>query len=546
MSAATSAGAGRPLRGELAGSGLLTRTALRRDRVQLPVWVYVVTASVASTAYSFHKLYPSAAQRESLAGTLTRNGSLRALYGPVFDASTVGGLTAWRMVGFGSLAAGLMSLLLVVRHTRAEEESGRQELIGSAPVGRRAPLTAALTAALTANLALAALIVLALSVLGQGGPGAVVLGLSLAGCGLVMAAVAALAAQATGTSRAANGLSSTVLGAFFVLRAAGDAGSTGGNWLDWLSPIGWAEQTRAYAEDRWWVLALPVVAAVLLSALAYAAAARRDLGAGLLPDRPGPASAAPGRLASPLALAVRLQRGTLLGWTSGFAAGGAVFGSVTRGVKQIAQGSGQLQQIFERLGGERQLVNAYLATVASMLAMIAAAYAVQAVQRLHGEEAGGRAEPLLAGPVSRLRWASGHLLFALAGPVLLLAAGGVVSGAAAGAVTDGAGREAWRMLGACLATLPAVWFTAGATVFLYGAAPRARAAGWALLSAFIVISWVGPAVQLSHWVLDLSPFQQVSRLPGTALSLSPLVWMTALAAVLTDAGLVTLRRRDLG
>jgi ABC-2 type transport system permease protein len=546
MSAVHPAGPKGPIRGELTGSGLLTRTALRRDRIQLPIWVYVVIGSVASTAYSFRGLYPTAAQRESFAATLTRNGSLRALYGPVFDASSIGGLTAWRMVGFGAIAAGLMSLLLVVRHTRAEEESGRQELIGSAPVGRRAPLTAALAAALTANLALAALVALALTVLGQGGPGAVAFGLALGGCGLVMAAVAAVAAQLAGTARAANGLSCTVLGAFFVLRAAGDAGSTSGNQLDWLTPIGWAEQTRAYAGDRWWVLALPLAGAVLLAGVAYAVAARRDLGAGLLPDRPGPAGSAPGRLASPSALAVRLQRGTLLGWTAGFAAGGAVLGSVTRGLKQIAEGSGQLEQIFQRLGGERELVDAYLATIASLLGMVAAAYAVQAVQRLYGEESGGRAEPLLAGPVSRLRWAAGHLLFAYAGPALLLAVGGAAAGAAAGAVTDGAGRETGRMLGAALAMLPAVWLAAGAAAFLYGLAPRLRPAGWGLLSAFVVISWVGPAVRLNHWVLDISPFQHVPRLPGAELRAAPLVWLTALAAALTLAGVAALRRRDVG
>ena len=40
-----------------------------------------------------------------------------------------------------------MAILLVVRHTRAEEETGRAELVGAGVVGRHAPLAAALITA---------------------------------------------------------------------------------------------------------------------------------------------------------------------------------------------------------------------------------------------------------------------------------------------------------------------------------------------------------------------------------------------------------------
>ena len=49
-----------------------------------------------------------------------------------------------KMSGFGGILVAIMAILLVIRHTRVEEEAGRLELVGSAVVGRRAPLTAAL------------------------------------------------------------------------------------------------------------------------------------------------------------------------------------------------------------------------------------------------------------------------------------------------------------------------------------------------------------------------------------------------------------------
>jgi ABC-2 type transport system permease protein len=233
------------------------------------------------------------------------------MVGPVFDDS-LGALTAWRVGVYAGALAAVMSLLVVLRHTRDEEESGRQELISSGMVGRRAPLTAALLAAAVANTALCVLIVAGLA--GQGTAGALALGLGVAGAGMVFATAAAIGAQLTESARLARGLTAAVLGAAFVLRAAGDAASAAGSSaLTWLSPLGWLENLRAFAAERWWVLLLFVAATALQALVAYALAGRRDIGMSFLPTRPGPAA---GRLGTAGALAWRLQRGSVLGWSS--------------------------------------------------------------------------------------------------------------------------------------------------------------------------------------------------------------------------------------
>ena len=53
-------------------------------------------------------------------------------------------------------------------------------------------------------------------------------------------------------------------------------------------------------------------------------------------------------------------------------------------------------------------------------------------------------------------------------------------------------------------------------------------------------------LQLSPWVMDLSPFTHVPRIPGSPLTPAPLLGLAATAAVLTGAGLAGLRRRDIG
>lgn len=156
--------------GQLAGTWVLLRLALRRDRIIMPLWVIVLGGSFSSVGKSISSLYGTDAQRAELAASMNGNSSLRAMYGPVFDDS-VGGLVSWRMIAFGAALAAVMSLVVVVRHTREEEETGRQEMLSSAMVGRRAPLTAALLAAVIANAALALVIMAGMAGSGRAAPG---------------------------------------------------------------------------------------------------------------------------------------------------------------------------------------------------------------------------------------------------------------------------------------------------------------------------------------------------------------------------------------
>ncbi|MFG2713737.1 ABC transporter permease [Streptomyces goshikiensis] len=520
--------------GQLAGTGALLRLALRRDRVMAPVWVLVVAMLVLSLPGSLASVYGTAAERERLLATMTANGSLRALYGPVFGDS-IGALTAWRGGVFAGLLAGVMSLIIVVRHTREEEESGRQELLSAAMVGRRAPLTAALLAALAAN-ALTALLVTA-GLAGRGAAGALALGLGIGATGMLFAALAAIAAQLTESARLAKGLTGAFVGAAFVLRAAGDAGAPdGGSALTWTSPLGWLEHVRAFAGERWWVLALFAAAAAAQLAAAYALAARRDVGMSFLPARPGPAR---GRLGSAGALAWRLQRGTLLGWSLGFLAAGVVFGQMTDGATELVGDNAKTREIIERMGGQGGLADAFLATMAGMLGMVAALYIVSAVLRLSAEESGQRAEPLLANAVGRLRWAGGHLAVAFGGSALILLLAGLGLGI-------GHGEDIGGAVGATLGQLPAVWVIGALAALLHGAAPRLAVAAWAVAGAALALGWVGPALNLPQAVLDLSPFAHLPKLPGGQdLAWAPLVALTGLAAALLAAGLAALRRRDL-
>ena len=531
---------------ELAGTGALTKLAFRRDRIMLPAWVYLITVMVATNAYTFRKLYSTAAARDRLVVSGGGNPALRFLYGQL-NGSSVGALTAWRIGVWAALFCALMTVFIVIRHTRGDEEAGRLELVGSAVVGRQAALTAGLLTAVTASVVVAALLCVVLSALGLPVSSSVVFALAIGANGLAFTGIAAVAAQLAAGARGARGIAFGVLGAAFMLRAIGDsAGPSGPSWLTWTSPLGWVELTRPFDGQRWWVLALPCAVLAAGVGAAYALAARRDLGAGLLPDRPGRASAS-GLLRGPLSLAFRLQRGVLAGWAAGVAFIFAASGAAAKGIGQLLGSSTALQREFTRLGGQAAITNAYLAALMVLAGLGAAGYATSAVLRLRAEETDGLAEPLLATAVGRIRWGLSHVAVAVFGAAVLLAVAGLAAGLGYGLRVGSAGPQAARMIGAAMAQLPASLVMAGVAVALVGLLPGGCVAGaWTVLGVVVFIDLFGEALQLSHWLLDISPFTHAPRLPGGTVSAAPLLWLCLAALAFSAVGLAALRRRDIG
>ena len=550
MTTATTAAtvANRPSRVASATAGVdrLARLALRRDRIMLPVWLYAILATIIGTAYSIKNLYPTQASREQLQQSIDVNPSLRALYGPMYDTHTLGAVTAWRVLPVGGLMLAVFCVLLVTRHTRAEEEDGRLELLGAGAIGRSAPLTAALAEAVVACVAVGFVAAAVMPFFGQGVVGSLAFGLTFTAVGLAFTGLSAVTAQLTETGRAANGLAGAMIGLAYLLRAVGDAAGTSGSlgWTVWLTPFGWVERVRPWAGDRWWVIALMLLGAATLIAGAYTLADRRDLGSGLLPQRPGPPAAGPG-LRGAFGLARRLQQGIFFGWGAGLLVTGFVLGGLTKGIQQLVGDSPQVADIMTRYGGVKGATDSYLSTAVSFLTMAAAFYGVQSVLRLRTEETSGRAEQVLSGDVGRMRWAAGHLVFPALGSAAIMLVGGLGVGLGAGAVLGDVGGWTGKMVQAALVSVPAVWIFAAAALALFGLLPKGTSAAWGVLGVLLLISYLGPAVNIGQWLLDLTPFTHVPRLPGGTFSWTPLLWLTGISAVLTAAGLVGVRRRDI-
>lgn len=534
------------------GTGRLLRLALRRDRIQLPVWGLAAAALMAAGAAAVADEFPTVASRVTGLRGAGTNGAVLLMRGtPV--GTDLGAMVNFRNFSSLLVAVGLMSTFAIVRHTRQSEENGRAELVGAGAVGRHAQLTAALVLALAANLLFGGLV--SATLLGTDLPvdGSLAMGAACVVTGMAFAGLAAVSAQLFQSSRAANSLAATAVGVAFLVRGVGDAlGAKAADgiqvisaWPAWLSPIGWGTQVRPFGDERWWVLALPVAFLVACVGIAFFLVARRDLGAGLIPDRPGPATAAR-TLLSPLGLAWRLHRGTTIGWVIGGVLFGLGIGTLGAPLDEALAGNDGVTKLLGQLAGADvpSLVEVFFAAMMNVFGVLAAGFAVQILLRLRAEESGGQAEALLSAAVGRFRWVASHLAIAVGGAAAMLALSGFGAGLADASVGGGTG--VLTLVGAGLAQLPATLVMAGFAVLVFGGLPRlAVALTWAGLAAGIVTGLLGDVLGLPQSVRDLSPFSHVPAVPAVDAAAGPILGLTAVAAALAAAGVMLFRRRDL-
>ncbi|OMQ14642.1 hypothetical protein A7K94_0215150, partial [Modestobacter sp. VKM Ac-2676] len=224
----------------LTGTGALLLFALRRDRVRLPVWVAGGALLVVVQSVAAQSTYDSPGSLAAYRASVGSNAASIALAGPPVGLDTIAGTVAFEMATPLAVVAALMVMFTTVRHTRADEELGRTELVRSTRIGRHAPLAAAAGVAALASAALGAAIGGGATASGLPATGAFVLGASATATGLVFTGLTALAAQVVSTARGVHGLVGAARG---LPGAAGDRRRRGQRPVLGLSG-GWAQASH--------------------------------------------------------------------------------------------------------------------------------------------------------------------------------------------------------------------------------------------------------------------------------------------------------------
>jgi ABC-2 type transport system permease protein len=526
----------------LTGTGALMRLALRRDRVLLPVSILVLVIFVAGSAQATIELYPDTATAMGAMGSIITNPALVAMYGPL-TSPTLDAFAVFKTILLGAVFLCLLAYIVVRRHTRTEEEEGRLELLGAGVIGRRAPLAAAVALGTGAVLITGLLTAIASIQVGLDRTGSVALGIAWVTVGLTWVGVTALAAQIAETARGTATISLGALGVAFLVRAIGDTADEGSplSALTWLSPLGWGEKVAPYGANRLWPLALGVAAYVVLVGAAFRLLERRDLGAGVLPPRPGPAR---GSMGTVEALTARLARGTVTGWLVTAVVLGSVVGSIAGNVESMLDSPETVDMLRKMGGGAGTLVDIFFAAELHFAAVAIAAMGISLVTRMRSEETSLRAEPVLATPVTRIRWAGAHVGVAVIATTVVMALVGVAAGVMDSSRSGNLAGSVGRLVAASLVTLPAIWVCVGVAAVLVGFFPRYTGLAWAFLIGFLLIGEFGAILDLPGWVQNLSPFAHIPDMPARDLEMVPVLALAAVAVALVVAGVSALRHRD--
>ena len=534
----------------MTGAGAFVALFLRRDRWLLLWWSLAAVLLYWSQAVSVDGLYATRAEFERAAASMGGNPALVAMAGPARALDTVGGQVTWQSTASGAILVGLMSMFLVGRHTRAEEESGRDELLRAGAVARESTMTATLLVALLGNVALGALVAASLIAYPLAVADSLALGFGLTLVGWVFTGVSLVAAQLTASTRAMYGWVGVAIGTAYGLRAVGDVGNPA---LSWLSPIGWYQAMHAFSGLRWWPAAPALLATAGTVVTAYAVFRRRDFGSGLLPDRPGPADAGPmlggglggalaGGLGGGLGLAFRLQRPSVAGWAAGLFVTGLAYGSLGDGVGDLLGDSQASRDLMVQVEGD--LVAGFYATAVLVLALLAAGFAVASALRPAAEEEDGRVEQLLATALPRDRWLLGHAAVTAVGTIAVLLAGGLGLGVGY-ALATGAGEAVGRYPVASLGYAAPVLLLAALAWLLTGLAPRFARLAWVWLAVSIVVMVFGELLRFPRAVRDLSPFEHLALAPAEPFRAAPVLVLLAIGAAVTAAASAALTRRDI-
>jgi len=552
------------MRGNFDNTGKLVRFMLRRERIMSAIWLIILLAFSVALAPGIDTMFPDAETRENIS-LMYDNPIMITMMGPIYSADgeyTMGSIYAGMILIWMIIAVAIMNILLIVRHTRTDEERWRAEVVRSLPVGRLANINAAMLTALIINAVLAVLTGLGMAATGVEGmdfAGCMLYGAVMAAGGLVFAAITAVFCQLSSSSGGALGWSFLALGGFYMLRAVGDVSNEA---LSLISPLGLAQRSKVFAGND----IIPLIALLLITAaitiLAYKLNSVRDLGQGFIPARPGRREAKKALL-SPFGLALRLCRNAIIIWIICMLMLGASYGSIIGEIDKFVGDSpeylaliGIPQEALEHLSDEQKaeiIVDGFGMFVTGMMTMIALVPLLIFAMKLRSEEKDGRVEHIISRSVSRTKYLACYVIITFIMSVLVQSstAFGLYGAAASGEfnpfVLDG-------VLKAALVYLPAVWVMVGVAVLAVGLFPKAMGVVWGYYGFVCFMMFMSSFPDLfPEWVTNLSPMKFVPSLPVTSFNLSPadefnfvpLIIMTGIGAVLTAVGFVTYSKRDM-
>ncbi|MFA9455440.1 ABC transporter permease [Halalkalibacter sp. AB-rgal2] len=518
------------------------RFMVKRDRFRIPIWLFAITIFTVLTASSFSGLYQTEEERQAIAETML-NPAMTAMVGPGYglDDYTEGAMLAHQMLLFSAVIVAIMSILLVARHTRSDEEEGRMELLRALPIGRLSITGATLTIYIFVHFLLAILMAIGLTALQIdhiNWTGSLLYGVSLGVVGIFFVALTSVFAQITESTRGTIGLSFATLFFLYIIRAIGDVSI---EWLSWLSPLNWILRTEVYVNNYWWPVLLLFIVSLFLIILSLYLNFIRDLGSGFLPTRKGSAHAN-SYLRNPLALSFRLQRTSIIIWAIGMFVIGLSYGSIFGDLESFIASNEMFAEMLT--ASDISLTEQFITMLMTVMSMIATVPALMIILKLRGEEKRNMTEGLFAYPISRINMIASYTILSVICSIVMLLLACVGLWLAQYFVME----EPLRLgilLPAIFVYMPAILVMVAISIFFIGVIPKMSSMIWCYLGYSFFVVYLGDLLQFPTWLNSLSPFGAVPNLPVEDMNWAVTFILCLIAIVLTTVGFTQYRSRDL-
>lgn len=525
-----------------ANTGTLFRFALRRDRLFLPLWIIGVTALAVLCAPLFTQIAKSPAELSVYVETM-RNPAMIALCGPLYaEPYTYGIMYTQMMTVWILILIGTMNIFLMSRHTRKDEEDGKLEVLRSLPVGRAAILSSAWAMAILANFLIGIFCAIGLAGLrieSMTVNGCLLLGTLFFAVGVFFAAVAMLFSQICSTSRGMTGGCFLTLGIFYLLAAMGNVS---GSTLTYSSPFSIVFKSSPFAGNYIWPVFAVFAGTFATASAAMIMGTKRDLGAGLLPQRRGRAHAKKS-LSSPFGLAFRLTGKTAVFWIITMFVLGMSYGSIFGDFESFVRQSEMLQMILDTAGAGENLVLSFIAYIALVMSLVSSIPVINCILKLRSEEKKNRLESIYARSVSKTGQFLPYITIAIILSVMLQLALSFSMWLAASAVMEDTLPFPDVMM-AGLVKLPGIWLLAGISAFLTGLLPKLTSLIWVYFGASFFVAYIGRLVKIPDVFVKASAFGSLPNYPIDEFRIIPFVAVTAIATTLLVSGAVLYEKRE--
>jgi len=519
----------------------LTKFIFKKERISNIIWILCIVALTLSVAYAFVGIFNSAAERQAMAETM-KAPAMVAMLGPVYgsDNYTNGAMMSNMMLLFTIIGVAIMNILLVIKHTRRDEEEGREEVIRSLPVGRLSVLSATMFVSLIVNLVISLIVSFGLFFLqieSMDLSGSLVYGFTLGISGLFFATLTSLFCQLTPSSRGATAYSFSALGLSYLILAAG----VGSEIATYISPLSFALKVQAYVGNYLWPLLVMLAGSILILGMAFILNQTRDLGEGLLSAKPGRKNASR-FLKSPFGLSVRLTKNGIIGWGIGLYILGISYGSVD--LDAFLETSDYFMKLLTITEGT-SLTLQFITMVLSVMAIISAVPTLLTLLKVRSEEKKGRNEQIIARNISKPRLLGGYFILSVISSFLMLFL--IIFGFWTGStfLVEGNTTSFLTYLNSGMIYLPAIWITIGMTILLISYLPRYTGLVWAYLGFSFFAVYLGKLLELPDWVSKISPFGHLPQIPIEDMSWTSPIVLTVIAILFMAVGFIKYKKRDM-